>query len=90
MKKFVPSMVAASLLAALISYAWTGLSAAGAAEDDNVEFEDNFESLDPGWGEGSSSYGVKEGKVFIALEPQTLPRRSTRPMCSRNSMPLPW
>jgi hypothetical protein len=71
MKKFIPSMVAAVLLAAFISNAWTGSSAAGAADDDNVEFEDNFESLDPGWGEGSSSYGVKDGKFFIALEPQT-------------------
>lgn len=65
-------LFACTLVAAGFAYAaLTGAFAARAADEREVQFEDNFESLDPGWGEGSTSYGVKDGKFYFELEPQT-------------------
>lgn len=66
-KLFVCALVAAGFTYEVLA----GAAAARAADEGEVQFEDNFESLDPGWGEGSTSYGAKDGKFYFELEPQT-------------------
>lgn len=71
MRKSIACTLVALLAGAIALPSLTSSLAARAAEKGEVQFEDNFESLDPGWGEGSTSYGVENGKFYLALEPQT-------------------
>jgi hypothetical protein len=38
-------------------------------EDPNVLYADDFSTLDPGWGSEMGWFGVKDGKLFVVLEP---------------------
>ena len=66
MRKHISYLLAASLALALLGRLLTGASAVNAADPAELQFEDNFETLDASWGEGKE-YGVKDGKFFIEL-----------------------
>jgi len=74
MRKFIPFTFAACLAMALVGRTVTGVRSVRAADEGaaagEIQFEDNFETLDASWGE-AKGYGVQDGKFFIALEPNT-------------------
>lgn len=69
MRKLIMYPLAACLMLALAGRMASYISEVNAADEVEPQFEDNFESLDPSWGEGKG-YGVKDGKFFIELQPQ--------------------
>lgn len=70
MRKFIPFPFAALLAMAFAGRTLTVVRAVNAADEAEPQFQDDFETLDASWGEGKG-YGVKDGKFFIELQPDT-------------------
>lgn len=70
MRKNIAYLFAASLALALVGRLFSDTNAVHAADPADLQFEDNFETLDASWGEGKE-YGVKDGKFFIELAPDS-------------------
>lgn len=70
MRKLIQYSLAACLTLALVVRMSTFASVVSAADEGEPQFEDNFESLDPSWGE-AEDYGVADGKFFIVTKPDS-------------------
>lgn len=69
MRTFIPFAFPAFVAVVVASGTLTGLRVVSAADEAEPQFQDDFESLDPSWGEAKGC-GVKDGRFFIELEPE--------------------
>lgn len=66
MRKLILYPLAACLMLALAGRMASYVSEVNAADEVEPQFEDNFETLDPSWGE-AENLGVQDGKFYIEL-----------------------